>query len=161
MCLFNAEHLKNKVAEAVAVLEADDDAATEPVPTVLAVPIAPPTPAPTAPTSTAPIATNGNGDASSSNPPMPQTPDLSSKGPSAVTSPSSSIPNLPLETVYTLSNLARLPASEIVKLASSPNATGLPLPKADPEVTKATDDFIDALTGQTEGQKKQVVGQKL
>ncbi|KAG8888499.1 hypothetical protein FRB98_007539 [Tulasnella sp. 332] len=163
MCLFNAEYLKNKVAEAVAVLEADDDAATESVATVPAIPITPLAPAVTtpAPTPTPSTATNGNGDTSSSNPPMPQTPELSSKGPSAVTSPASSTPNLPLETVYTLSYLARLSALEIIKLASSPNATGLPLPKADPEVTKATDEFIDALKGQSEGQKKQVVGQKL
>ncbi|KAG9006967.1 hypothetical protein FRB93_008233 [Tulasnella sp. JGI-2019a] len=176
MCLFNTEHLKNKVAEAVAVLEAEEEyAAMESVPTapVVPVPTVPVAPVPTVPaapvvpvpepTPKADVTANANGNTEVivSNPPMPQTPDLSSKGPSAVTSPASSTPNLPSTAVHTLSSLARLPASEIISLASSPNATGLPLPKADPEVSKTTDQFIDGLEGQTEGQKKQVVGQKL
>lgn len=146
MCLFNPEYLRNKVAEAVAVLEADDDReAMEPV-------VVAPVPTPSVAT------TNGNGVAA----PAAQTPDLNSAGPSATVSPAPpSTPSPPAATVHTLASLARLPATEIINLASSPNATGLPLPRADPDVTKATDQFIDGLEGQSEGQKKQVVGQKL
>ncbi|KAG8904770.1 hypothetical protein FRC01_008610, partial [Tulasnella sp. 417] len=67
----------------------------------------------------------------------------------------------PAANVHILATLARLPAIEIIKLANSPNATGLPLAKADPEVVKATDEFIDGLERQSEEQKKQVVGTKL
>ncbi|KAG8897369.1 hypothetical protein FRB99_008203 [Tulasnella sp. 403] len=148
MCLFNPEYLKTKVAEAKDVLEADDDReATESVSTVPAAAVTP--------------SKAGNGVSSSVT--SPQTPDLSSNGPSAVASPEiPGTPNPPPPaTVHTLASLARLPATEIIKLASSANATGLPLPKADPLVFKATDEFIDNLATQSEQQKKQVVGTKL
>lgn len=153
LCLFNPEYLRNKVAEAVDVLEADDDAATAaPVP----VPAASPTPitAPILPTPDV-KAPNGNGVAL----PPPKTPE---PAPAVVESPAPvESPLPPVATVHTLASLARLPAIDIISLASSQNATGLPLPKADPEVFKTTDAFIDGLDGQSEGQKKQVVGQKL
>ncbi|KAG8910244.1 hypothetical protein FRC01_006439 [Tulasnella sp. 417] len=155
MCLFNPEYLKNKVAEAKAVLEADDDAA-ESVSTV-----------PPAALSTPARSTQGLGSAIMS----PQTSAISLSGASGVATPevpatpavaSAAVPAVaPAATVHTLATLARLPATEIIKLANSPNATGLPLAKADPEVVKATDEFIDGLNGQSEQQKKQVVGTKL
>jgi len=146
MCLFNMEYLKMKVAEAKAVLEADEDgelSSVHTVPAVLATPVK-----------------SGNGTISSLT--SPQTPDLSLNGASGAASPElPGTPNVPPATVHTLASLARLPATEIVKLASASNATGLPLPKADPLVFKATDEFIDGLAGQSEQQKKQVVGTKL
>jgi polyadenylate-binding protein len=63
--------------------------------------------------------------------------------------------------VHTLATLAKLPASEIVMLAGSPSATGLPLPKADPTVVKTTDEWIDGLQDKTLHQQKQTVGDKL
>ncbi|KAG9019334.1 hypothetical protein FRB90_003740 [Tulasnella sp. 427] len=136
MCLFNAEYLRHKISDAKLVLEAlAEEAEAQSV-------------------STAP--TGG-----------PATPAKSARGlPPAMTSstpaevPGTPIPE-PAATVHTLASLARLPAVEIIKLANSPNATGLPLPKADPAVVKSTDEFIDGLNGQSEQQKKQVVGTKL
>ena len=39
--------------------------------------------------------------------------------------------------------------------------TGLPLPKADPLVTRSTDEFIDSIQGKTIAQQKQAVGDRL
>ncbi|KAG9029416.1 hypothetical protein FS837_003564 [Tulasnella sp. UAMH 9824] len=149
MCLFNPDYLKNKVAEAKAVLEADEEHAEVPA-----------SPAPTTAAPTTPAkSTQGLGSAIMS----PQTSAISLSGASAAATPE--VPGtpaiVPAATVHTLASLARLPATEIIKLANSPNATGLPLAKADPEVIKATDEFIDSLNGQSEQQKKQVVGTKL
>lgn len=146
MCLFNSEYLKAKVAEAKAVLDADDDteATASVVSTVPAVAATP---------------SKGNGAVSL---PDVGTPDLiRTSTPSSATPDVPGTPNVAPATVHTLASLAKLPAAEIIKLASSPNATGLPLPKADPEVIKSTDDFIDGLNGQSEQQKKQQVGTKL
>ncbi|KAG8937854.1 hypothetical protein FRC00_013460 [Tulasnella sp. 408] len=149
MCLFNPDYLKNKVAEAKAVLEADEEHAEVPA-----------SPAPTTAAPTTPAkSTQGLGSAIMS----PQTSAISLSGASAAATPE--VPGtpaiVPAATVHTLASLARLSATEIIKLANSPNATGLPLAKADPEVVKATDEFIDSLNGQSEQQKKQVVGTKL
>ncbi|KAG1745279.1 hypothetical protein EDB19DRAFT_1693601 [Suillus lakei] len=73
----------------------------------------------------------------------PKTPALSSKGPSAASSAS------------------RLPAAEIIKLANSSSATGLPLPKVDPLVVKTTDEFIDSLMDKPIQAQKQQLGDKL
>ncbi|SNX84914.1 related to polyadenylate-binding protein 3 [Melanopsichium pennsylvanicum] len=62
---------------------------------------------------------------------------------------------------HTLSSLAALPALEIVKLANSPSNSGLPLPKADPEVVKSTDAFIDSLAGKAAHDQKQKLGDQL
>ncbi|KIO22878.1 hypothetical protein M407DRAFT_78768 [Tulasnella calospora MUT 4182] len=121
-----------------------------------------PTAAPTTPAKS----TQGLGSAIMS----PQTSAISLSGASAAATPevpgtpaiaSAIVPAIAPATVHTLASLARLPATEIIKLANSPNATGLPLAKADPDVVKATDEFIDNLNGQSEQQKKQVVGTKL
>lgn len=62
---------------------------------------------------------------------------------------------------HTLSSLAALPAAEIVRLANSPSSSGLPLPKADPEVVKSTDAFIDSLQGKAAHDRKQKLGDQL
>ncbi|KAG8720467.1 hypothetical protein FRC08_000193 [Ceratobasidium sp. 394] len=145
LCLFNAEYLRTKVSEAkevVDVLNLDDKVGDDTSST--------PAKPPTTPqkSKTAPVV-----DVS------PHTPDLSSRGPSAATSPTPATPSQPA--VHTLATLAKLPAVEIVRLASSPTATGLPLPKADPEVVKTTDEWIDSLQDKTQHQRKQTVGDKL
>src|SRR6266481_2915278 len=76
----------------------------------------------------------------------PQTPDLSSWGPSAMASPTSPPTHGP-GTTHTLSTLAHLPVSEIMKLANSSSVTGLPLAKADPCIIDATNQFLDGLQG--------------
>ncbi|SPC64204.1 related to polyadenylate-binding protein 3 [Ustilago sp. UG-2017b] len=63
--------------------------------------------------------------------------------------------------VHTLSSLAALPAEEIIRLATSPTSSGLPLPKADSEVVKSTDAFIDSLAGKAAHDQKQKLGDQL
>ena len=151
LCLFNAEVLKNKVAEANEVLEVvtaehDDTPVVEKQATRASALAAPVTPH------------SKFGSVTSDD--SPQTPDLSSRGPSAAASPTSP-PTPGPGTTHTLSSLARLPASEIVKLANSSSATGLPLAKADPRVVDATNQFIDSLQGKPAQQQKQLLGEKL
>lgn len=145
MCLFNVEVLRAKLADAKLVLEVDDT--EEQTPAVSTVPV-PQTP------QQRKVSTSFD---------SPQTPDLSSRGPSVAASPTPATPSAPSggAQVYTIASLARLPASEIIKLANSSSATGLPLPKADPMVVKATDEFVDGLLDKPVNQQKQQLGDKL
>ena len=145
MCLFNVEVLRAKIADAKLVLEVDDT--EEQTPAVSTVPV-PQTP------QQRKVSTSFD---------SPQTPDLSSRGPSAAASPAPATPSALTggAQVYTIASLARLPASEIIRLANSSSATGLPLPKPDPMVVKATDEFIDSLQDKPVNQQKQQLGDKL
>ncbi|QRW05486.1 RNA recognition motif protein [Ceratobasidium sp. AG-Ba] len=147
LCLFNAEYLRTKVSEAkevVDVLNLDDKVEEHPARTST------PTKVPTTPEKSKTVrSTNAS----------PRTPELASRTASAVTSPTPETPSQPA--VHTLATLAKLPAAEIIKLANLPTATGLPLPKADPEVVKTTDEWIDSLADKTQHQRKQTVGDKL
>lgn len=151
MCLFNAEVLRSKLADAKNVLDSEEDDGEEregdngerrPV----AVPVTPQA-----------KKTQVLQDS-------PQTPDLSSRGPSATASP---VPGTPGGagvgiSTHTIATLARLPAVEILRLARSPTAsTGLPLPKEDPLVVSATDEFIDGLMLKPDQLRKQQLGDKL
>jgi len=146
MCLFNAEVLRAKIADAKLVLESDDGeepAKPEPA-TPQAKRIAPATPqakriAPSTETS-------------------PQTPDLSSRGASAAASPAPTTPST--ATTYTIASLARMPAVEIIRLANAPHSD-FPLQKPDPLVVKATDEFIDSLRDKPTQAQKQALGDKL
>jgi polyadenylate-binding protein len=139
MCLFNPEILRAKIADGKIVLDSDDGEAD---------------PASVAPE--APVTPQAK-KISSTLADSPQTPDLSSRGPSAASSP---VPVTPGST-QTIASLARLPAAEIVRMANSSSATGLPLPKADPLVVKATDEFIDGLLDKPIQTQKQQLGDKL
>jgi polyadenylate-binding protein len=68
----------------------------------------------------------------------------------------------PAAPTHTLVSLARLPAIEIIRLASAApdsGSAGLPLPKADPEKMRETDEFIDSLKGKPAHDQKQKVRQ--
>ncbi|CAE6455468.1 unnamed protein product [Rhizoctonia solani] len=147
LCLFNSEYLRTKITEAkevIEVLELEEKAEDEAIAAKKAQ---------AAPTTPKKSRTAAAVDVS------PHTPDLSSRGPSTAASPTPTTPSHP--TVHTLATLAKLSASEIVMLAGSPSATGLPLPKADPTVVKTTDEWIDGLQDKTLHQQKQTVGDKL
>jgi polyadenylate-binding protein len=143
MCLFNPEILRAKIADGKMVLDSEDVEEEEEGTAVPSVPAAPMTPQ----TKKTPAASVES----------PQTPALSSRGPSAASSP---VPTTPSST-QTIASLARLPAVEIIRLANSSSATGLPLPKADPLVVKATDEFIDGLKDKPIQMQKQQLGDKL
>lgn len=150
MCLFNPEVLRLKLVDAKAILESDDEEEETPVQTR-------PKASPMTPKSSVKLP-----------PPRPAvqdsppTPALSTKGHSAAASP---LPITPTPSMHasphTIQSLGKLPAAEIVRLANMSSATGLPLPKADPLVVQATDDFIDGLMSQTALVQKQKLGDKL
>ncbi|KAI0631139.1 hypothetical protein C8Q77DRAFT_188836 [Trametes polyzona] len=149
MCLFNVEVLRAKIADAKLVLEVEEE--EEQTPAISTVPV-PQTPQ-------ARKVSTASFDS-------PQTPDLSSRGPSVAASPTPATPGAPSSAtgsaqVYTIASLARLPASEIIRIVNSSSPTGLPLPKADPMVVKATDEFIDSLVDKPVNQQKQQLGDKL
>jgi len=149
MCLFNPEILRTKLVDAKMVLDSDeieeDGKATDAQSTKSA-----PAPVPVTPQAkkTAPLL-----DAS------PHTPELSSRGASAAASPAPVTPGS--SSTHTIASLAKLPAAEIVRLATSASATGLPLPKADPLVVQTTDAFIDGLLDKPIQAQKQALGEKL
>lgn len=162
LCLFNADYLNSKVESAKNILSVLED---DPVPT-------PPASKPD--TTGASQETSSKRTAAQSG--SPKTPDLSySRGPSLAASPAAPVtPNttsmaIPpasssaTASVHTLATLAKLPAAEILKIAGgNPVATtGLPLPKADPLVTRSTDEFIDSIQGKSIAQQKQAIGDKL
>ncbi|EKM58059.1 uncharacterized protein PHACADRAFT_116674 [Phanerochaete carnosa HHB-10118-sp] len=140
MCLFNAEVLRAKIADAKMVLESDDgEEPAKPEPATPATPQAKRI-APSTETS-------------------PQTPELSSRGASAAASPAPATPSV-ATTIYTTASLARMPAVEIVRLVNAPPAD-FPLRKPDPLVAKATDEFIDSLRDKPIQSQKQALGDKL
>lgn len=146
MCLFNVEVLRAKLVDAKAVLDSDDAADESTANT-----------APQAKLEPGPVTPQSKRPAPASHESSPQTPELSSRGASAAASPTPATPG----TTHTVASLARLPATEIIKIANSPSTTGLPLPKADPLVIEATDQFIDSLLDKPVITRKQQVGEKL
>jgi len=144
MCLFNVEVLRAKLVDAKAVLDSDD---AENGPTINPAPQVTSEPATPQNKRTVPVSQESS----------PRTPDLSSRGASAAASPTPATPG----TSHTVASLARLPATEIIKIANSPSTTGLPLPKVDPSIVEATDGFIDSLLDKPINKQKQQVGEKL
>lgn len=156
MCLFNLEVLRAKLVDAKVILEADDDEDE----VVEQTPIAAPKP-------TVPVTPKSTRTATKLDAASPQTPALSSRGASAAASPApvtpggNSAPGTGVGGTHTISSLAKLPAAEIIRLANSTSATGLPLPKSDPLVVQATDEFIDGLLDLSVLVQKQKLGDKL
>jgi polyadenylate-binding protein len=145
MCLFNVEVLRTKLVDAKAVLDSDDaengPTTINATPQVTSEPVTPQN------KRTVPVSQESS----------PRTPDLSSRGASAAASPTPATPG----TSHTVASLARLLATEIIRIANSPSTTGLPLPKADPLIVEATDKFIDSLSDKPINTQKQQVGEKL
>lgn len=165
MCLFSAEVLRAKVADAKMVLESEEAEEAEEVPQQ-------PVPVTPARKGTASSILEGS---------SPQTPDLSSRGPSAAASPTAPItpPSKSLSTTltsstsasagagakesYTLSTLAALPAGKVVSVLRSDSSLGegLGLAKPDALIVKATDELIDSLADLAVPKQKQQIGDKL
>ncbi|KAG6861390.1 hypothetical protein C0995_000796 [Termitomyces sp. Mi166 len=174
MCLFNVEVLRVKLADAKVVLESEEDVggeggdggerersssspdarSTKSAPQAQESNVPPVTPQPKRASSSLRLEES------------PKTPDLSSRGPSVASSP---LPGTPGGTGagvgptssggHTIASLARLPASEIIKIAMA--GTGTPLLKADALVVRATDEFVDSLRDKQVQLQKQLLGDKL
>lgn len=154
MCLFNVEVLRAKLADAKMVLDSGESEEEEPK-TALPTDASPPLS-----TSQVPVTPQGKNTAAPRVEDSPKTPDLSSRGPSAASSPLPDTPGGAMAT-NTVASLAKLPASEIIRMASSATPTGLPLPKADALVMQATNEFIDGLMDKPPQVQKQQLGDKL
>ncbi|KAJ3736819.1 hypothetical protein DFJ43DRAFT_1129416 [Lentinula guzmanii] len=148
LCLFNMEVFRAKLADAKLVLETMEEEEEE-----------------EANATAAAIATNKK---TISYATSPQTPDLSSRGPSATSSPLPTTPaagGTPAEAgnqTYTIAALAKLPATEVLKVVRSSSVilpTGLS--KADPLVVQATDEYVDGLMDKAPQMQKQQLGEKL
>lgn len=63
--------------------------------------------------------------------------------------------------IYTLSDLAKMPALEIIKLTTSSQVAGLSLPRANPSTIKETNAFIDSLQSLSVIDQKQKLGDQL
>ena len=151
LCLFNTEVLRAKLADAKIVLDSECTDEEDGKPTD------------TQSTKSAPVPSTPQ--AKKSLVPQleasPHTPELSSAGASTTASSAPSISNPASEASHTIASLAKLPAAEIVRLANSASATGLPLPKADPLIVQATDAFIDEIINKPPAIQKQSLGEKL
>jgi polyadenylate-binding protein len=149
MCLFNVEVLRAKLADAKMVLDSDDNQDEKPQ--------AKGPPSPYTPQSKKTPARFTE---------TPRTPDLSSRGASATSSPLPATPGMANaevtpNTAKAIAALAKLPADEVIKLANSSSTTDFPLPKPDPTVVQGTDQFIDELSDKPPHIQKQQLGDKL
>ena len=160
MCLFNVEVLRAKITDAKNVLDSEDADEEEEQQQQQRHQTQLLETQSTKSTPQMPVTPQTTRKAASTVEDSPKTPDLSSRGPSAAASP---VPVTPSgsTTTHTIASLAKLPAVEIIKIARSSSATGLPLPKVDPFVVKATDEFIDSLLDKPIQQQKQQLGDKL
>jgi polyadenylate-binding protein len=96
----------------------------------------------------------------------PQTPDLSSRGPSAASSPLPATPGtissgIAGSSTHTVTSLAKLPAAEIIRLANLPSTSGFPFPKPSALTVQTTDEFIDGILDKPPQAQKQQLGDKL
>ncbi|KAL0959659.1 hypothetical protein HGRIS_011360 [Hohenbuehelia grisea] len=143
MCLFNVEVLRAKLADAKLVLDSEDDEEE-----------AAPAPAPATPQA-------------KKVQDSPETPALSSRGPSVASSPLPATPGGSIAAAattatssWTVASLAKLPALEIIRLGNTPGS-GVPLNKADPLIVSATDEFVNGLMDLPDQKRKQQLGDKL
>ncbi|PWZ00235.1 hypothetical protein BCV70DRAFT_200386 [Testicularia cyperi] len=133
LCLFNPEFLRQKVDEAKDIIDMSDESEGE---------------------TTSPSTLQNKAETTQSN----------GKASDGVETKVAAASPAPSASIHTIATLAALPASEIVELATSPSgqlSSGLPLPKADPEVVKSTDAFIDSLAGKPAHDQKQKLGDQL
>lgn len=168
MCLFNPEVMRLKLVDAKVILDSEDEEDEVQQTPISAAPSKIPTPPPAVPsTPSKPAQKIEDPVTPKTNPPKvedtPRTPDVPSPVPAATVSPVTTAPasGLAASQTWTIASLSKLPAAEIIRLANMSSATGLPLPKADPLVVQATDEFIDGILDQTILVQKQKLGDKL
>ncbi|KAJ2923152.1 hypothetical protein H1R20_g13943, partial [Candolleomyces eurysporus] len=157
MCLFNPEILRAKLVDAKAILDSSDDDEEQQTPATTTAP------KPLEVRAPVPVTPKSNKTSPAKVADSPSTPTLSSRGASAAASPAPATPGggATISGTHTIASLAKLPAAEVIRLANLSSATSLPLPKSDPLVVQATDEFIDSLLDQTVLVQKQKLGDKL
>ena len=139
LCLFNAEVLRVKIADAKVVLESDDcDDVVEQPPAVPATPQARKVSQSTVMSS-------------------PHTPDLSSRGPSAAASPAPQTPSAPSSN-YTVGTLTQMSFAEIYGLIKS--GVELPMLKSSPELMRESEQWVGTVSSRSLATLKEQVGRK-
>jgi len=137
LCLFNTEVLRAKIADAKIVLEAGEE--EEPAPAPAPIPVTPQKKVPVVGVST------------------PQTPDLSSRGPSVAASPAPQTPgtNVP---GHSLDALAQMPFTKIYELINS--GANLPSLSVSPELTEETNQWVTSVSAHSLPTFKEQAGRK-
>ncbi|TRM63710.1 hypothetical protein BD626DRAFT_569084 [Schizophyllum amplum] len=140
LLLFNAEHLRAKLVDAKAVLEASDDDEM--------------------PATTVPVTPQPKRKAQLSGG-SPQTPDLSSRGPSATSSPAPATPSAhaTVQGEYNSVKLARMLAQDIIKMANT--TPDFPYPKPELAAVHDTNAYVDSMMDIPLANRKQKIGSEI
>lgn len=136
LCLFNTEVLRAKIADAKIVLEAGED---ETIPTSGLIPVTPQKKAAVAEVST------------------PETPDLSSRGPSVAASPAPQTPGTGVPS-HSFDALAQMPFVKIHELIKS--GANLPSLSVSPELVEETNQWVTSISSHTIPTFKEQAGRK-
>lgn len=140
LCLFNTEVLRAKIADAKIVLEAGEE---EPTPA--------PAPAP------APMPVTPQRKAAAVEVSSPQTPDLSSRGPSVAASPAPQTPGTNASD-HSFDSLAQMPFTKILDLINS--GTNLPSLNVSPELIEETNQWVASVSAHSLPTFKEQAGRK-
>lgn len=135
LCLFNTEVLRVKIADAKIVLEAGEEEESVPVP----IPATPQRKVAVAEVTT------------------PQTPDLSSRGPSVTASPAPQTPGTNVSG-HSLDALAQMPFTKIYDLIHS--GANLPSLNVTPELIEETNQWVTSISAHTLATFKEQAGRK-
>ena len=136
LCLFNTEVLRVKIADAKIVLEAGEE---ESVPASAPIPVTPQKKAAVAEIST------------------PETPDLSSRGPSVAASPAPQTPGTSVPS-HSFDTLAQMPFAKIHELIKS--GANLPSFSVSPELIEETNQWVAAVSSHSLPTFKEQAGRK-
>lgn len=137
LCLFNTEVLRAKIADAKIVLEAGEE--EEPAPA--------PAPIPVTPQKKVTIAEVGT----------PETPDLSSRGPSVAASPAPQTPGTSVSS-HSFDALAQMPFTKIYNLINS--GANLPSLSVSPELIEETNQWVASVSVHSLPTFKEQAGRK-
>jgi len=135
LCLFNTEVLRAKIADAKIVLEAGED----PAPAAAAIPVTPQKKVAVAEVST------------------PETPDLSSRGPSVAASPAPQTPGTNAPS-HSFDALAQMPFTRIYDLINS--GANLPSLSVSPELIEETNQWVASVSAHSLPTFKEQAGRK-
>ena len=137
LCLFNTEVLRAKIADAKIVLEAAEE--EEPAPAPAPIPVTPQKKVAVVGVST------------------PQTPDLSSRGPSVAASPAPQTPGTNVSS-HSFDALAQMPFTKIFDLINS--GANLPSLSVSPELIEETNQWVTSVSAHSLPTFKEQAGRK-
>lgn len=143
LCLFNTEVLRAKIADAKNVLEAAEEEESSPVPALTPAPAT----IPVTPEKRAAIVAVST----------PETPDLSSRGPSVAASPAPQTPGTNASS-HSFDALAQMPFTKIYDLINS--GANLPSFSVSPELIEETNQWVATISAHSLPTFKEQAGRK-